>query len=245
MSSFYQKKTVGESTLDVDDKSRRVKVAISHTGSLDSDKDIIEAGAFTKTIKERGPKAANLIWHLTDHNPSLKSAVGKFTELKMEGEFLVGITDIPNTNWGNDVLEFYKTGHINQHSIGFSTIKREVMNDDDWSKRYTIIKEVALYEGSAVLWGANQNTPTLTVGKSIEEQQTEISNLQNRLTQITKSIKEGSFTDETFELLDMQMKQIQQSINDLFATQPVKTVEPSYKDELEAIKQFTNSLNIK
>ena len=85
---FYQVKNVADSVKDVSESTRQVKVAISHTGSLDLDNDVIDPGAFTKTIAERGPSGANLIWHLTDHNPSLKSAVGKFKELYMEGGYL-------------------------------------------------------------------------------------------------------------------------------------------------------------
>jgi HK97 family phage prohead protease len=244
MSAFYQYKNIPDSVKDVDSVTRRVKVAISHTGSLDLDKDIIEASAFNKTIKERGPKGSNLIWHLTDHNPSLKSAVGKFSELFMEGNYLVGVTDIPNTTWGNDVLEFYKSGHINQHSIGFSTVKREVVNEDDWNKRYTIIKEVMLYEGSAVLWGANPNTPTLDSGKSINKEE-EAKKLTDELDKLMKSMRNGNYTDNAFELIETRIKQIQQSISDMFTQPAIKAVEPMEKEAAELIKQFTNNLNIK
>jgi HK97 family phage prohead protease len=154
-----------DAPFDVDDKSRRVKVALNKVGIKDHDNDIIEKGAFDKTIKERGPKGKNLIWHLTDHWASLKNAVGKFSDLFMDGDYLVGITDIPPTTWGNDVLEFYKSGAINQHSIGFRTIKREI-SDEGSDDQYCLLKEIFLYEGSAVLWGANENTPTFSVGKS-------------------------------------------------------------------------------
>ena len=165
----FEIKNVDAKALDVDETSRRVKVALNKTGVKDHDKDIIEPTAFDKTIRERGPKAKNLIWHLTDHYTSLKHAVGKFKELFLENGYLVGITEIPKTMWGNDVLEFYKTEAINQHSIGYATVKREVFNDDDWPNRYQVLKEVTLYEGSAVLWGANEFTPTLSVGKSIAD----------------------------------------------------------------------------
>ena len=112
MKSLYEIKNVSDSVLDVDGNSRKVKVAISEMGSLDLDNDVIDSGAYTKTLKERGPQGANLIWHLTDHNPSIKTAIGKFSELYIDGNKLVGVTDIPNTSWGNDMLEFYKTGHI-------------------------------------------------------------------------------------------------------------------------------------
>src|SRR5688572_27955242 len=157
MKTYFEIKTVDNSTLDVDGKSRRVKVVLNKTGVKDFDNDVIEKSAFDRTIKERGPQARNLIWHLTDHNPSLKSAVGKFSELRMEGDDLIGITNIPNTSWGNDVLTFYKSGQINQHSIGFNTKK------DEAAKEHRIIKEVMLYEGSAVLWGANEFTPMVEV----------------------------------------------------------------------------------
>ena len=50
-------------------------------------------------------------------------------------------------------------GCINQHSIGFST----VVDEYDKANNVRTIKEVILYEGSAVLWGANDLTPTLDV----------------------------------------------------------------------------------
>lgn len=229
MKRFFEVKSISDSVKDVSEKDRRVKVAISHMGSKDFDNDVIENTAYTKTVKERGPQGANLIWHLTDHNANLKNAVGKFSEMFVEGDHLIGITNIPNTTWGNDVLEFYKTGHINQHSIGYKTIKAEIQNkgkDDE----YNLIKEVFLYEGSAVLWGANINTPTL--GKSItkEDLQNEHETLSKELSLLLKSLKDGRFTDDAFEFIEIRVAQINEAIKSLLSqeiTQPViETVEP-------------------
>jgi HK97 family phage prohead protease len=191
-------KNISESVIDVDDKSRRVKVAISEVGSKDLQNDVIDPGAYTKTIQERGPMGANLIWHLTDHVPMMKYAIGKFSNLEMEGNKLVGTTDIPNTSYGNDMMEFYKNGMINQHSIGFQTMRSEIM-DQGTKDEYTIIKEIKLYEGSAVLWGANPNTPTISVGKSIDE----VIGQKNKL---YKLLKKGNFTDTTAELIEMHIE---------------------------------------
>lgn len=237
---FYQVKNIADSVKDVDSVSRKVKVAISHTGSKDLDNDVIDAGAYTKTISERGPKGANLIWHLTDHNPSLKSAIGKFSELYMENGYLVGITEIPNTSWGNDVLEFYKSGHINQHSVGFRTIKREPVNAGT-PDEYSLIKEILLYEGSAVLWGANPNTPTLEAGKSLNKEE-EAKSLNKEMDLLLKSMRNGSYTDNAFELIETRMKQIQQRISEIF-TQPAKAVEPNSEDAAKAIQSFIKQLN--
>lgn len=242
MKTYFEQKLISDSVRDVSENDRRVKVAISKMGNIDHDGDVIDHGAYTKTITERGPKGANLIWHLTDHNPSLKSAVGKFSDIYTDGDYLVGITTIPNTTWGNDVLEFYKSGHINQHSIGFRTIKAEAVKGD---KPYNLIKEVFLYEGSAVLWGANQETPTFSVGKSLtkEEAVAEHEKLSKELGLLMKSLKDGRFTDEAFEFIEIRTAQIHEAIKTLLnteVTQPVQTVEP--KMDLTGLSSNINNL---
>lgn len=242
----FEIKNIDCKALDVDEKSRRVKVALNKTGVKDNDKDIIEATAFDKTIKERGPMGKNLIWHLTDHRASLKDAVGKFKELFIENGFLVGITDIAQTQWGNDVMEFYKTGTINQHSIGYMTVKREVFNDDDWEKRYQVLKEVTLFEGSAVLWGANEFTPTLSVGKSLtkEERETEYKKTVHDLANLHKLFKTGHLSDSSFELIEIKMQQLTDRLQQLFedATQAdVKSLEPEENCVLNVLETFNNN----
>jgi HK97 family phage prohead protease len=230
MKTYFEVKNVIDSVKDVDTTSRRVKVVISRMVNKDLDGDVIELGAFDKTIRERGPSGANLIWHLTDHYPSLKNAVGKFSELYANGNDLVGVTDIPKTTWGNDVLEFYSSGHINQHSIGFRTIKKEPVNAGT-PDEYTSLKEILLYEGSSVLWGANPMTPTVSVGKS--EIKTELDKLSDEWGALMKSLRSGHFTDDTFELIELRINQNQERQKQLFemlTTQPAeKAVEPVSK----------------
>ena len=240
MKRFFEVKTVSDSVKDVSEKDRRVKVAISHMGSKDFDNDVIDHTAYNKTIKERGPQGANLIWHLTDHNPSLKSAVGKFSEVSVEGDYLVGITNIPNTSWGNDVLEFYKTGHINQHSIGFKTIKDEIQEKGKETE-YNLIKEVFLYEGSAVLWGANINTPTLGKTLTKEELEDELNKLTKEMSVLVKSLRDGRFTDDAFEFIEIRTAQINEAIKSIMNTQPAEAVEPD--NLIDVIKQFRTTLN--
>lgn len=243
MKTYFEQKMIADSVRDVSENDRRVKVAISKMGNVDHDGDVIEHGAYTKTLTERGPKGANLIWHLTDHNPSLKSAVGKFSEIYTEGDFLVGITNIPNTTWGNDVLEFYKSGHINQHSIGFRTIKSEAVKGD---QPFNLIKEVFLYEGSAVLWGANPMTPTMTVGKSLtkEEIVTEHEKLSRELNLLVKSLRDGRFTDEAFEFMDIRLAQINEALKCIITMEiePTQPVEETVEPELD-MSELQNEIN--
>lgn len=241
----YEIKNISDGVKDVDTSSRRVKVAISQVGSKDLDSDVIDSGAYNKTIKERGPKGSNLIWHLTDHNASLKSAIGKFYELYMEGDYLVGITNVPKTTIGNDMMALYADGHINQHSVGFRTIKSEPVNADK-NNEYRLIKEILLYEGSAVLWGANPNTPTLSVGKSLtkEEVLSEYNKTMDELGKLHKMFKTGHLSDESYELIEMKISQLTDKLQQLFieATQPaVKAVEPE-TNVVDVLKTFNNNL---
>jgi uncharacterized protein len=250
MKTFYEVKTVDNSVKDVDEKTRRVVNVLSEMGSKDLDNEVMDHGAYNKTIRERGPKAKNLVWHLTDHYPTMKNAVAKFSDLYVEGNKLIGVTDIPNTSWGNDVLEFYAKGHINQHSVGFRTIKAEPVDAGNPGE-YRLIKEVLLYEASSVLWAAHPSTPNLTVGKSLtkEEAADEYGKLFDRQNMLLKSLRDGRFTDDTFELIEMESAQIQERLKQLFIhinTQPVvTTVEPeeaTLKEPVEDVKSMCNYL---
>jgi HK97 family phage prohead protease len=225
----YNIKAVDAAVMDADQSTRTVKVAFSQMGSVDRDNDIINSGAFTKTIKERGPKGSNQVWHLVDHNASLKSVLGKPHELYEESSYLIGITKMIDTPLGNDMLKMYADGLINQHSIGFSIIKDEMSKKDN----VRIIKEVALWEGSAVLWGANPNTPTFEVMKGMNEEEKKVT-LNQRLERLFKALKHGSYTDESFSLLEIEIKQIQQQILEMTTT-PAEAVK---SDEEKVIEQL-------
>jgi HK97 family phage prohead protease len=254
---IYKYTAEGEcKTLDVDVKTRRVKNALNKVGVLDTDKDIIDESAYNKTIQERGPSGKNLIWHQVDHSGSLTRSLGKFQELYLDKStgYLVGVTDIRKTTLGNDILEFYSNGDINQHSIGFSVVKRDVINPDDYNNRYSIIRELKLYEGSAVLWGANEDTPNLSVGKS--DMKTKINIAQKYLGEMERlavSLRKGNFTDETCELLECRILKLRTDLKHIFdslltTTPPVHnaTVEPVNETNqklLDALQLLTIKFN--
>lgn len=224
MKKIIQYKNIDGGVKDVDTATRTLKIAIASFGdaNLDRDGDIILSSAVTKTIKERGPKGTNEIWHLTDHWYSLEHALSKFKDLYVEGQYLIGISSPSKTKLGDDVMELYADGHINQHSIGFSVMVEEQHKDGP-----NIIKELALWEGSSVLWGANPNTPTFEVQKSFTKG--EATSMLNRL---VKSMRGGNYSDDMFSLFELQAKQLQQYISELEekATGPGATTQPVNQD---------------
>lgn len=242
--SKIENKSYQDMILDIEPETRTVKACWSRIGNVDLDNDIIVAEAFTKTIKERGPKGKNMIWSLVDHKADMAHTLGKPKELYIEGDMLVAVTDLVETECGEDAIKLYEAGLINQHSIGFSTLKSDV----DQRTGVRTITELKLYEGSAVLWGANPETPTLGFkGEFKETKET----LSLQLENLIKAFRGGNFTDDTFALMEIQIKQIQAELLTLeiteTITQPAEAVEPtpvveekSDEEVLKAIKQFNN-----
>lgn len=231
----FQQKDISDGIMDVDTSTRRVKAVWSRMNNIDLDNDIIVPEAFTKTLIERGPKGKNLVWSLVDHQADMNNVIGKPEQLYVEGDALIAITPIVGTEKGTDMLKMYEAGLINQHSIGFSTMKQDWQND---KKEVRVIKELKLYEGSAVLWGANPETPTISVKSQSKE------DLNNRLEKLLKAFRNGRFTDETFALMEIQIKKIQADLLELEITQPALAVEPKQQEKnndaeiIKAIKEF-------
>lgn len=135
MRSLFEQKNTG-AIKDIDVKSRIVTGYLSAFGNVDSDNDIIEKGAFSKSINER----FNDIFYLQQHDWS--KPLGKFKKLVEDEKGLYFEGEIINTSFGEDQLKLYEAGIVKEHSIGFITVKSEKGNNA------RIIKEVKLYEGS-------------------------------------------------------------------------------------------------
>jgi HK97 family phage prohead protease len=244
--TLVEKQDIGYNIMDVDCEQRRVKAVWARCGNIDLDNDIIVPEAFTKTLAERGPSGKNLIWSLVDHCADMNNVIGKPEQLYVENDMLIAITPIVETEKGEDIIKMYEAGLINQHSIGFSTIKSNVNKEG-----VRTITELKLYEGSAVLWGANPETPTLGFKgeMTIKDKKQELS---NRLEGLIKAFKGGRFTDETFSLIEIEIKRIQGELMEIEVikeiTQTVEeTFEPTVEEKeedneqvIKAIKQFNN-----
>jgi HK97 family phage prohead protease len=232
----FQSKDISDGIMDVDTSTRRVKAVWSRMNNIDLDSDIIVPEAFTKTLAERGPAGKNLVWSLVDHQADMNNVIGKPEQLYIDGDMLVAVTPIVGTEKGTDMLKMYEAGLINQHSIGFSTMKSDWQ---DQNQKVRVIKELKLYEGSAVLWGANPETPTLSVKSQSKE------DLNNRLEKLLKAFRNGRFTDETFALMEIQIKKIQADLLELEITQSAQiAIEPKQQEKnndaevIKAIKEF-------
>ena len=131
---------------DIDEAQGIVTGLGSVFGNVDSDGDIIEKGAYTKTIQENRSRIKYLYQHRID------KPVGTMKELNETSEGLRFVSQIATkTSLGSDVFEMIKAGVLTENSVGFSTVKQAFNK----AENVNYIKEVKLYEISAVTLAAN------------------------------------------------------------------------------------------
>lgn len=246
MKRFYEVKDVFASDFgdehmvkDVDLKSRTITGYFSRFGNVDHDNDILVPGAFTRTIKERGMDGKNIVPHILDHDihVTLKMLSKPKIYEKADGGFFE--SKVSDTSNGMDTLKLYRDGVINQHSFGFKTIKNQQKGN------YNEIQEVMLYEISTVTLGANEETP-FTGFKGLTPNK-----LRERYEVISKAFYNGDYTDDTFVILQAQLKELEQQIIKSFfeqketstTTQPVTEVitepEAGTKELFDSIQLLT------
>ena len=172
-----QYKAVGARSL-VDEGSGIVTALVSVTGIVDNVNDVIEPGAYTKSLAKRKPKG---VWH-----HSWEKAIAKTLEVeellplnkelpsnmpdgspwpKEAGALRVKMQFNLNTPRGRDAYEDVKFFADEQEwSIGYNVPPNGATRRD--GKRY--IKSLELYEYSPVLFGAMANARTVSI-KSAQE----------------------------------------------------------------------------
>ena len=204
---------------DVDDVKGVVTGYFSAFNNIDSDGDVIVSGAYKKTVAENGPNGKNRIMHLLQHNPLMPLA--KPMELMEDGKGLRFVSKITETSYGKDVIKLYAEGVFNEHSVGFEIIK------SDNKAGYREIREIKLWEGSTVTWGANPNTPIESM-KSWDKPKSE-----EMLSKFCNILRNGDLTDESMIQLEIGLKQLQNHLVELESksVEIVESVETQFKSE--------------
>ena len=234
----YEIKNIALSVKDIDTVGRRVRIALASFDTIDSDRDLIRKGAFTKSLQERGVhsqsnrKIAFLRYHDWEHQ------IGKFVSLEETDTHLIGDVEMGRSTKGEDAFLDYQDGLIREHSIGYNYLQDKIQLMGEGDKAYYDIKEVFLWEGSAVTFGSNSLTPTLDVSKG---NHTEVlAKVNEEMQNLIAALKHGKGTDERLYSLEMAFKVCQQKYNSLLTSQPVAITtkeKPNEEATAEAIKE--------
>jgi HK97 family phage prohead protease len=234
--AHYSVKYADANIIDVSTSSRIVTGFFNSYNFFDSDKDVLIMGAAKKSIEERGvnSNAVAKIKHALNHD--LTTLVGKLQVLEETTKNgITGIyfeSKIANTTLGNDTLINYKEGIYDNHSIGFkyyqlSLIESEknpvawnevvskLMNPEEAEKfgYLYIVKEINLFEGSTVAFGANSLTPFLGVKSGSKESMTLA--LVSKLNQLEYTVKNGMQSEEMLSTFELQIKQFKQILKEI------------------------------
>jgi len=115
-------------------------------GNVDSGGDVIEPGAFTKTIAEGTERVKILALHNDYDLP-----IGKPIELREDSHGLYIKGKISETAAGKDVRTLLRDRVLNEMSIGYDPVTFDYDKDDGIRH----LREVKLWEVSIVAWGMN------------------------------------------------------------------------------------------
>jgi HK97 family phage prohead protease len=200
--------SIGGVIKDVDVKTGTVTGYFSIFGNVDSDGDMIMPGAFKRTLTNNYSRQK----HLIDHIASIKNVVagtrkGNLT-LKEDSVGLYFESKIALTTAGKDLLIQYDRGDIDEHSIGYEVKKQQKAGS------YNELLELKLWEGSTVVWGANE-----LAGVTGMKSMTKPELVKKQMEDLLRDIKAGSIDpEELCDTLELTFKQLEQHIIDLSTT---------------------------
>lgn len=230
--------------IKADINSRKVSGYFAAFDIIDADNDIIRKGAFLKSIQERGPqcKSNRKIKYLHQH--LVREIAGPLLHLEEDSKGLLFEGEIEKTSLGDIILERYSNGTYNEHSIGFKYVWDkcnwlEVPTSEkdeegrDISDMVLECKELMLFEGSVVTFGANSETPFLGFKGSHKDLINELDKEMEFL------IKKAPNYDYELEIRRLFAKQY--SLLSLLAEDTKETVKPKPEQKkglnLEYLKQ--------
>jgi HK97 family phage prohead protease len=213
---IFQYKTLVTEFKDVDMSSMTVAGYFSAFDKVDSYNEVAVKGSFKKSLDENRERIKYLLNHDVTKN------LGPLNELMEDDYGLFYRATVLPTTFGKDFMVMVQGGVIKEHSIGY----KEIASRQEGNIKY--ITEHKLMEGSALTgWGVNQYTPMV---KSAEQ-------AQDRIKTLEAFCKNTTATDETIQLLMLEIKQLHQLLID---TTPAETLGPVIAKglDLQAIAQI-------
>lgn len=139
-------------------------------GVTDSYGDVVQAGAYKKTLSERADRV-KLLWN----HDSAAPPIGRVLGLAEDSTGLAFRASFSATPRAQEVRQLILDGAIGEMSIGFSTIQ-SVSNDQGGRD----LRELKLYEISAVNFPANESA-VITGAKSLDDAPTFLHDLAREL----------------------------------------------------------------
>lgn len=177
---------------DVDKKNNTVVGYASFFGNKDSHGDVVNKGAFKRTINNNSAR----IKVLMHHDPVM--LVGKPEKMVEDENGLYTESKVSRTAMGNDLLTLIEDGVLDEMSIGYIPVKEFYDPDDD----INYVEEVKLVEYSFVTLASNDQARIQGI-KSVTRPDQVIESMKR----MEKALRDGSFeSDEMPERLEFALR---------------------------------------
>lgn len=171
----------------VDTKEGIVQGYLAFFGNVDSYGDVIQKGAFKKTIQEAGARAKYLFQH------DFTQPIGKFTELKEDEAGLYFEAKLSKAPTVQEKLLMIEEGILEENSIGYEVVKSMDVNTEE-RKFGRDLFELKLFEGSLVTYAAN-SLARITGIKSNDATE-RLKAAYDRLNKISNYLKKTKMADD-------------------------------------------------
>lgn len=217
--------------IKTDLSNRIVEGYFSAFNVKDADNDIILKGAFLKSIQEHGPDSSTnrKIAHLAYHD--VKRPIGTIKELVEDEKGLYFRSELGTHTDGEDFLKMYNNGIIREHSIGFNYIPDKIKSVEINNQKVYNISEVKLWEGSAVVFGSNSETPNLSIIKSQQDLNKFLDEYNERMEICIKALLDCNFSEKFNNLFHLELQSLKNGYNSLLKFEPfdknTQTEEPT------------------
>ena len=206
---IYKSTQIGE-LVDADAAAGVVKGYGSVFGNVDSDGDVINKGAYKKTIQENSQRIKYLYQHDMD------KPLGKMVHLEEDDKGLMFEAQIPKTQLGKDVVELMKAGVITENSVGILPIQKEMGSDG-----YRHINEVKLFEISAVTLAANDQAMIMDVKGNVDPEK-----IANRYDKLAQLIRKGEISDDLGYALEAEILKLKSIYVNVTQPMDIEITEP-------------------
>lgn len=144
---------------DIDEKKGIVSFYFADFDSTDAHGRRMHKNAFNRTFNNNFKRFA----HLLNHDPNI--IIGKPLEVNTDSKGAYMVSQLSKSSHGQDALIQYQEGIYNEHSFGF------LIKDSIQDGKVEIVNELQMFEASTVTWGANKETPMISLNNIIEQLQ--------------------------------------------------------------------------
>lgn len=197
---------------DFDDSKGIIKGYASVFGNEDSDKDVMTNTAYNKTLKENGSR----VKYCWQHN--MLEPIAKMNELYTDDRGLVFVAEFAmKSSFCRDKYERIKAGVVEENSVGIGIVKAD--KSEDGSKTY--LRDVKLYEISAVTMAANDLARNLEVKGATKEEIAEV--VARKFEALTKTIKNGNITDDMGYAIEGELQALKTLTQELLTKPSMKS----------------------